>query len=68
MITQTPISVRMNTWLLDDLNREVSLGYHNRNKIINDAVRFYLQMKDATRRTDEDVQKVIDYWNQRLRW
>lgn len=51
MITQTPISVRIQSNLLKDLDIEASLGYRKRNALINDSVRFYLKYKDARRRT-----------------
>lgn len=68
MITQTPISVRMNTFLLDELDKEARLGYQNRNQLINKAVKFYLQMKDARRGTDRDLQMVLREWDNSLRW
>ena len=50
MITQTPISVRIQSDLLIDLDNEASLGWRKRNSLINDSVRFYLKYKEARRR------------------
>ena len=42
MITQKPISLKIDTELLEKLDAEVSLGYTKRNSLINAAIRFYL--------------------------
>lgn len=50
MITQKPIAVKIDLGLLDDLDKEVSLGWRKRNSHINEAIRFYLDYKDTYRR------------------
>lgn len=50
MITQKPISLKINTYLLEELDREVSLGWKKRNALINDAIRTYLILADSRRR------------------
>lgn len=49
MITQKPISLKIDSELLKELDQEVSLGWKKRNAIINDAIRFYLEYKDVYR-------------------
>lgn len=49
MITQKPISLKIDCELLEQLDQEVSLGWKKRNAIINDAIRFYLEYKDVYR-------------------
>lgn len=50
MITQKPISLKVDMKLLEDLDAEVSLGYEKRNKHINEAIRLYLCYIDTRRR------------------
>lgn len=50
MITQKPISLKIDTSLLEELNREVSLGWRKRNGLINEAIRTYLVLADSRRR------------------
>lgn len=50
MITQKPISLKIDTKLLEYLDKEVSLGYTNRNSLINAAIGFYLCYMDTRRR------------------
>lgn len=50
MITQKPISLKIDTSLLEELDREVSLGWRKRNALINEAVRTYLVLADSRRR------------------
>jgi len=50
MITQKPISLKINTSLLEELDREVALGWRKRNALINEAVRTYLILADSRRR------------------
>lgn len=49
MVTQKPISLKIDINLLEELDTEVSLGWRKRNAIINDAIRYYLKLKDARR-------------------
>lgn len=50
MITQKLISYKIDTSLLKELDREVSLGWMKRNALINEAVRTYLVLADSRRR------------------
>ena len=49
MITQKPISLKIDLDLLEQLDQEVELGLKKRNTVINDAIRLYLEYKDAYR-------------------
>lgn len=49
MITQKPISLKIDCELLEQLDQEVELGWRKRNGVINEAIRFYLEYKDAYR-------------------
>lgn len=49
MITQTPISLKIDTALLEKLNEEALGTWKSRNKLINEAVETYLELKDAQR-------------------
>ena len=50
MVTQKLISLKIYRDLLDDLDVEVALGWRKRNSLINEAIHFYLELKDAQRR------------------
>ena len=50
MINQTPISAKIDTQLLRDLDAEVYVSARKRNSIINSAIRVYLDLLDANRR------------------
>lgn len=50
MITQIPISLKINTQLLHDLDEETRLGWAKRNGHINNAIRLYLEVQDLRRR------------------
>ena len=50
MVTQKAISARIDKKLLEELDLEVSIGTGNRNKIINDAIRLYIDYLDTVRR------------------
>ena len=49
MITQKPISLKIDAELLDKLDQEVSLGWKKRNACINEAISVWLELKDAQR-------------------
>lgn len=49
MVTQKPISLKINTELLQELDEEVRLGWRKRNCIINQAIRLYLSLQDCRR-------------------
>ncbi len=50
MITQKPISLKIDTCLLQDLDEEVRLGWRKRNWHINQAIALYLEVQDLNRR------------------
>lgn len=49
MITQTPICLKIDTKLLEELDAEAALGWKKRNAHINEAIRLYLLIKDKRR-------------------
>lgn len=49
MVTQKPISLKIDTELLQELDEEVRLGWRKRNCIINQAIRLYLSLQDCRR-------------------
>lgn len=49
MVTQKPISLKIDTSLLEQLDKEASLGFKKRNWHINRAIRVYLELQDARR-------------------
>lgn len=49
MVTQTPISLKISTDLLEELDKEARLGWTKRNGHINRAIRLYLQLQDLRR-------------------
>lgn len=65
MVTQKPISLKIDINLLEELDTEASLGWRKRNAIINDAIRYYLKLKDARRLykavvLDKNQEKVLN--------
>lgn len=50
MITQKPISLKIDAKILEDLDKEVALGWRKRNWHINQAIAMYLHVMDARRR------------------
>lgn len=68
MVTQKPISLKIDTELLQQLDAEVALGWTKRNKHINEAIRLYLDYMDTRRRVrlyrgtpmeDEPIQNFV---------
>lgn len=49
MITQKPISLKIDSELLEKLDQEVLLGWKKRNACINEAIAVWLELKDAKR-------------------
>lgn len=49
MVTQKAISLKIDTKLLQELDREASLGILKRNGHINRAIKCYLSLQDAKR-------------------
>lgn len=50
MVTQKAICLKLDVNTLEQLDKEVSLGWKSRNRIINDAVSMYLELQDHKRR------------------
>ena len=50
MITQKPISLKIDASILEDLDKEVALGWRKRNNLINQAIAMFLHVMDARRR------------------
>ena len=53
MVTQKPISLKIDTELLQELDEEVRLGWRKRNCLINQAIALYLEVKDLNRRLSD---------------
>lgn len=71
MITQKAISVKLDVDTLLQLDKECDLGYMKRNRIINEAVRMYLDAKDTNRRwrlAYSIEEKAAEYAQFNLRW
>lgn len=49
MITQKPISLKIDTAVLEKLDEEASTTWKSRNRLINEAVEMYLELIDAQR-------------------
>lgn len=49
MITQKPISLKINKNLLMQLDQECYETFRKRNAVINEAIAFYIEYKDAYR-------------------
>ena len=47
---QKPVLVKIDNDTFYELEQEVSLGYMKRNRIINEAIRMYIDAKDTRRR------------------
>lgn len=70
MVTQTPISAKINTFLLEKLDQECFIADRKRNKIIHQALNLYLDFVDTARANkilqgiDKDNEKVsfFDRW------
>jgi len=50
MVTQKAICLKLDVDTLEQLDKEVSLGWKKRNTLINEAVEFYLDFLDKRRR------------------
>lgn len=71
MVNQKAISVKLDVDTLLQLDRECDLGYMKRNRIINEAVRMYLDAKDTKRRwrlAQSIEEKAAEYAQFNLRW
>lgn len=71
MVTQKPISLKIDTYTLALLDKEVALGWRKRNSHINEAIRFYLDYKDACRRIRayaDRQDKIDEYTKFKTEW
>lgn len=50
MVTQKPISAKIDTSLLAELDKEVALGWRKRNWHINQAIALWLEVQDLNRK------------------
>lgn len=67
MVTQKAISLKIDTKLLQDLDKEASTGWMKRNTHINEAIALYLELKDVRRRVkcfgnEEDKKREANQW------
>lgn len=67
MVTQKPISLKIDTEILEELDTEVSTGWHKRNWHINQAIKIYLELQDCRRLcrcvgSDANKREVINRW------
>ena len=67
MVTQKAISLKIDTELLQELDKEVDTGWMKRNTHINQAIAFYLELKDTRRRikcfvNEEDKKREANIW------
>ena len=71
MVTQKPISLKIDCSLLEDLDKEVMCGWRKRNSHINEAIKLYLEYLDTRRRMkifgnledkNDEFQKFVKKW------
>lgn len=67
MVTQKAISLKIDTKLLQDLDKEASIGWNKRNTLINQAIALYLELMDTRRRVkcygnEEDKKDEANQW------
>lgn len=67
MITQKPISLKIDNDLLETLDAEVKCGWHKRNWHINQAIRLYLELQDCRRLykclgNDDAKKEELNHW------
>lgn len=73
MITQIPISVKIDAFALEDLDKEREASGVNRNKLINQAVFNYLYTLDYKRKyrsfdPEARIRLTHDFLRERLPW
>lgn len=49
MVNQIAISAKIDSWIIDELEKEIVASGKKRNRIINDALRIYFKYQDARR-------------------
>ena len=49
MANQIAISAKIDSWIIDKLDREIAASGKKRNRIINDALSLYFKYQDARR-------------------
>lgn len=72
MINQKALSLKLDVSVLEELDKEVQVTWKSRNRIINDAVRLYLDTLDTQRRArahgvgspecDKTVAAFLKHW------
>lgn len=50
MVRQKPISLKVNTFILERLDKEAEQTWKSRNKLINEAIDMYLDLLEIQRR------------------
>lgn len=71
MVTQKAISARIDNDLLEELDIESSIGGIPKNRIINEALRFYFDLLDTRRRflmSGDTVERSVLNAQLTLRW
>lgn len=71
MVRQKALSLKLDFETLEQLEREVSCGWMKRNRHINEALRFYLDYKDTTRRIrayPDRQDKIDEYSRFKAKW
>lgn len=71
MINQKAISLKIDVQTLEELDKEISLGQQKRNRLINEAIRMYIDAKDTRRRWRQyyrSEDKAQEYEQFLLRW
>lgn len=72
MINQKALSLKLNVDILEELDKEVSVTWKSRNRIINEAVKMYLCAQETRRRArahgvgspvcDKEVAEFLKMW------
>lgn len=72
MINQKALSLKLNVDILEELDKEVSITWKSRNRIINEAVKMYLCAQETRRRArahgvgspvcDKEVAEFLKMW------
>lgn len=71
MVTQKLISLKIDTHTLEELDKEVALGWRKRNTHINEAIKFYLEYLSVRRRiydSYEQQDKIDEYTKFKNKW
>lgn len=71
MTNQKAILVKVDNSIYEELEKETRLGYMKRNRLINEAIRMYIDAKDTKRRWNLAkgiAEKAGEYAQFNLRW